>query len=198
MGEGRLGPAQGFEDQRLARGVAQVVVAADDVGDAHVVVVDDHGKVVGRRAVRAEQDQVVQLLVHEPHRPLDHVVDDGLAFDRPLETDHEGAAVIVCIALAPGRADGAALGPRLGPLGLHLLHRHVAAVGAAGGEQLVDHGAVAVSVGVLENRRRVRLQVQPVEPVQDHLHRAGGRTLAICVFDAQEERSRRDGAHRAS
>jgi hypothetical protein len=36
-------PAQRLVDLRLARGVGQVVVAADDVGDAHVVVVDHDG-----------------------------------------------------------------------------------------------------------------------------------------------------------
>ena len=42
-------------DLRLARGVGQVVVAADDVGHAHVVVVDHDGEHVGRRAVGAQQ-----------------------------------------------------------------------------------------------------------------------------------------------
>ena len=62
VGEGRPGPAQRVVDQALARGVVQVVVAADDVGHAHVVVVDDHGQIVGRRAVGAQQDQIVQIV----------------------------------------------------------------------------------------------------------------------------------------
>ena len=38
-----------------------MVVAADDVGDAHVVVVHHHRLHVGRRAVAAQHDHVVQL-----------------------------------------------------------------------------------------------------------------------------------------
>ncbi len=61
VGEGRRFQPRASIDQGLAGGVVQVVVAADHVGDAHVVVVDHHGQVVGRRAVGAQQDQVVQL-----------------------------------------------------------------------------------------------------------------------------------------
>ena len=54
-------PAHGVVDHHLARGVVQVIVAPDHVGDAHVVVVDDHGKHVGGRPVGAEHDHVVEL-----------------------------------------------------------------------------------------------------------------------------------------
>jgi predicted DNA-binding protein with PD1-like motif len=46
-----------------------VVVAADDVGDAHVVVVDDDGQHVGGYAVRAQDDDIVEILVRETTRP---------------------------------------------------------------------------------------------------------------------------------
>ena len=72
-------PAERLVDLRLAGGVGQMVVAADDVGDAHVVVVDDDGEHVGRRAVGAQQDEVVEILVL-PHDPALHLVlDDRLA-----------------------------------------------------------------------------------------------------------------------
>ena len=59
----RHAPAERLVDLRLARGVGQMVVAADDVGHAHVVVVDDDGEHVGRRAVGAQQHEVVEVLV---------------------------------------------------------------------------------------------------------------------------------------
>ena len=40
--------AERLEDIDLARGVVDVVVAADDVGDLHVPVIDDDAEVVGR------------------------------------------------------------------------------------------------------------------------------------------------------
>ena len=46
-------PAQGLIDLGLSRGVGQMVVAANDVRDAHVVIVDDDREHVGRIAVGA-------------------------------------------------------------------------------------------------------------------------------------------------
>jgi len=39
------------DDGELAEGVVEVIVAADDVGYAHVMVIDHDGEHVGRRAV---------------------------------------------------------------------------------------------------------------------------------------------------
>ena len=49
--ERRHGRAEGLVDHDLARGVGQMVVAADDVGDLHHGVVDDGREVVRGRAV---------------------------------------------------------------------------------------------------------------------------------------------------
>jgi hypothetical protein len=40
MGEDRRLPAERLIDLRLPRGIGEVIVAADDMGNAHVVVVD--------------------------------------------------------------------------------------------------------------------------------------------------------------
>ena len=61
MGVDRLGPAHRPDDRELAEGVVEMVVAADDVGHAHVVIVDHHREHVGRAAVRAQQDEIVDL-----------------------------------------------------------------------------------------------------------------------------------------
>ena len=67
-----------------------MIVAADDVGDAHVVIVDDDGEHVGRRAVRAEQDEIVELVVLHGDPALDLVLDHRLALARRLQADDEG------------------------------------------------------------------------------------------------------------
>jgi hypothetical protein len=90
MGVGRLGPAHRADDRQLAEGVVEMVVAADDVGDAHVVIVDHHRQHVGRRAVGAEQDEIVELGVLDGDPALDLVVDRRLALARRLEADDEG------------------------------------------------------------------------------------------------------------
>ncbi len=74
-------------DLHLAGGVGEVVVAADDMGDAHVVVVDHDGEHVGRRCRRAQQDEVVEILVLPDDAALHTVLDDRLALERRLEPD---------------------------------------------------------------------------------------------------------------
>ena len=79
VGERGHGRAEGLVDHDLARGVGQVIVAADDVGDLHHGVVDDGREVVRGRAIGAEDDEVVELLGVEGHLAMDGVVDHDVA-----------------------------------------------------------------------------------------------------------------------
>ena len=78
VGERGHGRAESLIDHDLTRGVGQVVVAADDMGDLHHGVVDDGREVVRGRAVGAEDDKVVELLGVEGHLAVDGVVDDDV------------------------------------------------------------------------------------------------------------------------
>ena len=53
-------PAKRLVEQDVQRGTGQPFFAADDVADAHVVVVDDVGEVVGRQAVGFHENLVVE------------------------------------------------------------------------------------------------------------------------------------------
>ena len=75
----RRRPAERIVDLRLPRRIGQMIVAADDMGDAHVVVVDHDGQHVGRRAVGAQQHQIVEILVLPDDAALHLVLDHGLA-----------------------------------------------------------------------------------------------------------------------
>ena len=65
----RLGPAHPADHGQLAERVVEVIVAADHVRDAHVVIVDHDREHVGRRAVRAQQDEIVELGIVDGDRP---------------------------------------------------------------------------------------------------------------------------------
>src|SRR4249920_3431962 len=71
----------------LSRCVGQVVVAADDMGDRHVDVVDDDAKIISRRAVGAGDNQIVELAVLEDDIAFDQVFDYGGPFARRAEAD---------------------------------------------------------------------------------------------------------------
>ena len=119
MREDRRVPVERAVQLRLACGVHQVIVAADDVGDRHVVVVHDHREHVGGRAVGAQQDHVVQLRVGEAHLALDPILDHRFAAARRFEPDHRRHARrrLGRIAIAPAAVvDGApSLGTRAAP-----------------------------------------------------------------------------------
>ena len=139
VGVERRLPAQREEELGLAKGVGEVVVPPDRVGDPHVVVVDDDREHVGRRAVGAQQHHVVERAVADPDRSLHQVVDHGLAFLRRAEADDgiDAGRCLGRIALAPApvverRAAG---GAGVCAHGLQLFRRAVAAIGPAGGEQ---------------------------------------------------------------
>ena len=106
-------PAERLVDLRLPRAVIEMIVAADDMGDAHVVVVDHHGQHVSGRAVRAQQHEVVEIFVLPGHAALHLIVDDGFAGLRRLQPDHRlhAGRRIGRVAVAP--APVIKLGPAL-------------------------------------------------------------------------------------
>ena len=76
--DGRL-LAHGAQDVDLARRVVDVVVAADDVADRHVHVVDHHGEVICRRTVRTGDDEVVEFVVGDADTAPDQIIENDVA-----------------------------------------------------------------------------------------------------------------------
>ncbi|MNE44538.1 hypothetical protein D3C80_1387700 [compost metagenome] len=135
VGEGRTGPAKRVIDQALTSGVVQVIVAANDVRNAHVMVVHHHGQVVGRGAVRADDDQIVQGRGFPAHAALHRVIDDDSLIQRAAEADGGGLGQVVDgrFAVAPGRDEVAALGLGGVAQGVGLIGAQEVAVGMARG-----------------------------------------------------------------
>jgi hypothetical protein len=79
--------------QDLAGSVGDMVLAPDDVGDAHEVVVDNHGVVISRKAVGSHQDRISDELQVEGHRASNKVVEADLALIRDAESHHGLLAV---------------------------------------------------------------------------------------------------------
>ena len=87
MGHHRNRPVERLINVHLPRRIGQMIVAADDMRDAHVVIVDDDGQHIGRRAVRAQQHEIVEIVVRPGDAALHLVLDDGLAGLRRLQAD---------------------------------------------------------------------------------------------------------------
>ena len=73
--EARLPVAQGTDERDVLRGVRQVVLAADHVGDLHGLVVDHHHEVIQGYAIGADDHEVTQQAVVEVDLATDQVVE---------------------------------------------------------------------------------------------------------------------------
>ena len=81
-------PAHRLIDHHLPGGIVQVIVAADNVGYAHVVIVHHNSQHIDRRAVGAQQDHIVELVIANCHIALNLIADHGGAFQWCLDADH--------------------------------------------------------------------------------------------------------------
>ena len=207
VGERGHGRAEGLVDHDLARGVGQVVVAADDVGDLHHGVVDDGREVVRGRAVGAEDDEVVELLGIEGHLAVNGVVDDDVAAVLGhLDAQDVGLAGLDAAAGLLGiKVAAAALVALEGVLallsglavGVELLLGAEAGIGLALipellGSLLVQVQALGLGVGAkvaADLGALVPVQAQPTHGAQDDLRVLVGGASGVGVVDAKDERA---------
>ncbi len=155
------------------------------------MVVHHHRVQVGRRAVAAEDDHVVELGIGDPDGALDQVGDHRLALAWRLEADrglHARRGLgRVTVAPAPVVAGRAALGQGALAHLLQLLGGAVAAIGAAGPEQRHRHLGMAGRAGKLEHGRLVGAEAEPVQALQDQPRVFVGAAGAVGILDPQQE-----------
>ena len=196
----RLHPEPAVEQQVLRRR-RDPLLAAHDVGDPHLVVVDDDGEVVGREAVGLEDHLVVR--VRRPGAAHDEVVELELDVVGDEHPDHRlGREPRHTRAFVPGESEAeAVVARRLLRALLLLAHlreplgRAPAVVGLAlreeavrirpvGGEPL---GLAVRRVGATDVRTLVPGEAQPVQRVVE-LPLAGRREpRPVGVLDPQHE-----------
>ena len=136
MTEARLAVAEGADEGDVLRRVRQVVLAADDIGDLHGLVVNDNRKVVERHPVVADDHEIAEQRVVELDLATHEVVEaddlglDPEADDRWATLGLEGGALrIGQVQAAAVVARGLLRGLLLATNGVELLGRAPAAVG---------------------------------------------------------------------
>ena len=87
-------PAKALIEQVILGGRGQILAAADHVGNAHQVVVDDVGEVIGGQAVTLDKHLVVQGLVLHGDVAEDGIVEGGGALVGDFLADDIGLARI--------------------------------------------------------------------------------------------------------
>ena len=165
-----------------------MVVAPDDVGDTHVMVVDHHRQHVSRRAVRTEQDEIVQLGIGHGHPALHEVVDRRFALPGRLDANDKGRALGPVGAVTPFAVDAerAALGLRLFAASGQFFRCQEAAVGRPALDQLMGDLGVALLELRLEIGIAVAADTEPIEPVEDGVDGFLRRPGAIGILDAEQ------------
>ena len=204
VGHRRDGPAERPIDEEMFRHRGEPLLAAHDVADRHRVVVDDHREVVGREAVRLQED----LVFDRARLPLDaavhEVVDRKRAFVRHLEAHDVGLGLrargrlgrrdVAAMPVVPGELVPCFLLPP--DLGEALLGAEAEVRGALGDELgrvlLVEGQALRLDVRRVRPafaRALVPGDAEPVQPVVDRVDRPGDKALLIGVLDPQDERA---------
>ena len=186
--------AQRKQNVDLARRVVDMVVASDDVADAHVPVVHDNAEVVGRHAVAAHDDQIVEFAVGDRNRPLDHVVEGDHPVLRRPEADHRSDTIRRLRQGFSGFRPPASVVTRFVAARL-LRFAHdvefflagIAIIGVAFLQQLIDHFLVPLHALHLVIRTLVPVEAEPGHAVKNGLHGSLGGAFLVGVLDAQNE-----------
>ena len=184
-------PAECTEQLGLAKRVVEVIVAPDRMGDFHVVIVDDDRQHVGRRSVAPQKHHVVELGVGDPDHPLHHILDDGFAFARRLESDDgiDARRGFRGIAVAPPPVieHPAPLG--LGPLThfRELVGCGITAIGLSFIEQAARRLSVARETRELAHRLIVPVKPEPRKAVENRGDRVVGGAAPVGILDPQQE-----------
>src|SRR5690242_1584393 len=80
-------PAKRIVDLLLPRGIGEMIVAADYVGDRHIMIVDHDREHISRGAVGAQKHEIVETFALPDHPALNLILDHGLTGERRLEPD---------------------------------------------------------------------------------------------------------------
>ena len=100
--------AQRLDDEQLLRGVREMVVAADHMGDLEIDVVDRDREVVQGRPVGAGDDEIVHRAVRGPDLAEHEVLERGVPLVRDPQA-HSAAGLLLAAeptVVAMGRLPG--------------------------------------------------------------------------------------------
>ena len=153
--------AERLENADVLESVLDMVVSADDVRDALVDVVYHVRDVEDRRAVRADDREVLYVLGLLRHVTLNDVVELNDALLGHLE--HRNDA------------------------GLAVARSLLDLVGMAAREKLVDNFEMALNVLRLVEHFLVPVETEPLHAVEEDCDRLGRGALEVGVLDAKEE-----------
>ena len=208
MREHGWGGAERAEEEHVLGRIGEMVLAADDVADAHGDVIDHDREVIQRRTVRTRDDEIAaqragidaDASTHEIVE-FDGTCADAEAHDRGPAFRTSGLALHLVepgTATHVGRVQPRFLARRA--IDGQFLRRAETRVGLVLAQQLLDGGSVGVTalglaVGSERSARRfaghlgslVPCKTEPVQTLEDVALELERRTGGIGVFETQHE-----------
>ena len=188
MAEGGHLEAEGVVEQNLLGRVGNMVVAAEHMGHAHVMVVHHHGEVVGGHTVGTAEHHVVKFGNIHGNGALHHVVEHDAALVGHAQAHHAagtcGKASVAALAVVAGLFPS---GAGHFTHGFHFFGRAVAPVGMTGFQKPVDIGVVDVEALALIGQVAVPVQAQPLHGGENGIGVFLFRARGVGIFDTQAE-----------
>jgi hypothetical protein len=181
--------SESLEQENLSRGVVHMIIAPNDMGDSHGHVIHHDGKVVGRRTIAPENDEVVEFRVVKNNLAFDQIVENGLSCLGASKSHRERSLwkrrlQITARAIIPGFTfffEG------LVPLALQRLRTAIAPVGLAfvekrAGMTLIDIQPLRLKIGSF-----IPIQTEPPKALENSIHSLSRGTSHIRVLDSKDE-----------
>jgi len=205
------GPVESFVEKQVQRRGGEPFIGTEHVADAHGVVVDDAGEVIGREVVALEENGVAEDDFFPGDVAFDGVVErDGAIFRDDEAHDVRDIGGYVARTAVAGVTDGLFVGGLGVALGGEAFGGAVAAIGVAAGDQafgnLFVHGQTealyvrtrgAADAGArgrfgvrlgdfLKRGSFIEVEADPAEVLDEGADGAGDEAFAIGVFDAEK------------
>ncbi len=186
--------AQRLLQRDVEHGVEQVLLAAQDVRDAHLGIINHHREVIGGHAVALADDEVLHLAGRHALAGPEHGIVEAVLLHRHGEA-HDVRPVLGLILpdlrigeLRPAIDERPLLLLGLLAHGIELLARLVGLVGLAVGDQLLDERVVdRGALRLVDQLGVVPLQPKPAQVLQQLVAGLLGRAGQIGILDAQQK-----------
>ena len=152
-----------------------MVITADHMRDAHVMIIHHHGMQIGWCAITPQDDHVVQFAIGDAHFALHQIRDNGLTFQRRLDADGEGLAFLfrprLTLTPAPVITRRAAFSSGAFAHFGQFFRRGPTAISLAHDQQRFGDFAMPRFPLRLKYRRFIRRKAEPFQAVQDLINR---------------------------
>src|SRR6266487_4529470 len=181
---------QRFIEKDLARRIVEMVIAPDDMRDAHSRVVHHRSKVIGRHAVRAHDDEVIKLTVLKYHAAFHQILYHRVPGLRSYEAYRRGPTLRRRI--GPSKATAIVFGKllarqRLLPANVELFLRTITIVGPALPNKAFSMFGIEGQPLGLIYRTLIPVQTHPFHPIENRGNGFRRRAFPVSILNPKNE-----------